>query len=55
MEGGIKPMSKKKKDFEVSMENIFSDLGLEHSDELLARAKLLHEVGALIQASGLSQ
>ena len=48
-------MSKKKKDFEISTENIFADLGLEQSDELMARAKLLHEVGALIGASGRSQ
>lgn len=48
-------MSKKKKDFEISIENIFSDLGLDHADELMARAKLLHEVGTLIKASGFSQ
>lgn len=48
-------MNKKKKDFEVTTDNIFADLGLEQSDELMARAKLLHEVGTLIEASGLSQ
>lgn len=48
-------MTKKKKDFEVTTGNIFADLGLEQSDELMARAKLLLEVGTLIKASGLSQ
>ncbi|NGX61076.1 MAG: hypothetical protein K940chlam9_00556 [Chlamydiae bacterium] len=48
-------MKKKGKKYEVTEGNIFADLGLEQSDELMARAKLLHEVGTLIKASGLSQ
>ncbi|MCH9627258.1 MAG: hypothetical protein S4CHLAM2_08930 [Chlamydiales bacterium] len=48
-------MSKKKKDLEITTDNIFADLGLDQSDELMARAKLLLEVGTLIKASGLSQ
>lgn len=39
----------------TSNNNIFSDLGLEKSDELLARAKLLNKVSSLIKESGLSQ
>ncbi len=48
-------MNKKSKKHEAVTDNIFADLGLEQSDELLARAKLLHEVGSLIKASSLSQ
>lgn len=47
-------MSQKEK-YEVTTNNIFADLGLESSDELMARAKLLQQVGALIKKSGLSQ
>lgn len=36
-------------------ENIFADLGLDQPEELLAKAKLLHEVGGLIKRSNLSQ
>ena len=43
------------KEYAVTTSNIFADLGLEPSDELLARAKLLREVGALVKNSGLSQ
>ena len=45
----------KDKDYEVSTDNIFEDLGLDQPDELLARAKLLRQVSALIKNSGLSQ
>ncbi len=48
-------MSKQSKDYEVTTSNIFADLGLNEPDELLAKAKLLHEVGSLIKASNLSQ
>ena len=41
--------------YEVSSGNIFSDLGLEESPELLARAQLLNDVSKLIKNSGLSQ
>jgi predicted XRE-type DNA-binding protein len=44
-----------KKEYEVTTDNVFADLGLESSDELIARAKLLQQVGALIRKSGLSQ
>ena len=40
---------------EVSDENVFSELELQNSDELLARAKLLNNVSSLIKESGLSQ
>ena len=43
------------KDYEVTEDNIFNDLGLDQPEELLARAKLLQEVGSLIKASKLSQ
>ncbi|NGX41857.1 MAG: hypothetical protein K940chlam7_00131 [Chlamydiae bacterium] len=46
---------KRNDDYEITTDNIFADLGLEQSEELLARAKLMHEVGALIKASQLSQ
>lgn len=45
----------KKFDFEVTEGNIFADLELDQPEELFARAKLLCEVGELIQKSGLSQ
>jgi len=48
-------MSSKKKDYEISTDNIFADLGLENSEELLTRARLMHELGLLIKASKLSQ
>lgn len=48
-------MSKKEVEYEVSKDNIFADLGLKQSDELMARAKLLSDVGSLIKASKLSQ
>lgn len=35
--------------------NVFADLGLEQSEELLARAKLLNDVSTLIKNSELSQ
>ena len=43
------------KEYEVSTDNIFADLGLDQPNELLAKAKLLHEVGGLIKNSNLSQ
>lgn len=48
-------MTKENIDYEVSSGNIFADLGLKESEELLARAKLLYDVGSLIKASQLSQ
>ena len=50
-----KLMNKKDKDYEVTTGNIFEDLGLDHPGELLARAKLLRQVSALIKNSKLSQ
>jgi predicted XRE-type DNA-binding protein len=44
-----------KKDYEVSSKNIFADLGLKDSEELLTRAQLMHEFGLLIKSSKLSQ
>ena len=46
---------KEEKNYEVSTDNIFADLGLEDSEELLTRAKLMHELGLLIKSSKLSQ
>ena|SRR3990167_1629502 len=46
---------KEDKDYEVATGNIFEDLGLDQPDELMARAKLLHQVSSLIKNSGLSQ
>lgn len=48
-------MTKQNQDYEVTTGNIFADLGLDQPEELLAKAKLLHEVSWLIKASGLSQ
>lgn len=51
-------MAKQKEEcpeYEVSSGNVFADLGLEQSEELLARAKLLNNVSTLIKNSGLSQ
>lgn len=45
----------KDKEYEVTTKNIFADLKLEESDELLARAKLLDQVSSLIKNSGLTQ
>jgi predicted XRE-type DNA-binding protein len=51
-----KKMSKEKKlDYEITTGNVFSSLGLDQPDELLARAKLLRKVSSLIKNSGLSQ
>jgi len=48
-------MGKKNKDYEVGSDNIFADLDLDQSDELMARAQLLQKVGSLMKASQLSQ
>lgn len=53
-----KIQSKKNKlptNYEITTDNIFNDLGLEQSDELLTRANLLNQVSSLIKESGLSQ
>lgn len=46
---------RKSKDYEVTRGNVFADLNLDQSEELLARAKLMHKVGTLIKKSGLPQ
>lgn len=48
-------MSDKKREFHITTGNIFEDLGLENSEELLMRSKLLSEVSDLIEATKLSQ
>lgn len=48
-------MIKESPEYELSSGNVFADLGLEQSEELLARAKLLNDVSTLIKNSGLSQ
>lgn len=45
----------KEPDYEVTTGNIFAALECDQPDELLARAKLLDQVSALIKNSGLSQ
>lgn len=47
--------SKTEKEYEISSENIFADLGLEDSEELLTRAQLMHQLSMLIKSSKLSQ
>lgn len=42
-------------EYEISSGNVFADLGLDQSEELLARSKLLNDVSTLIKNSGLSQ
>ena len=42
-------------EYQISSGNVFADLGLDQSEELLARAKLLNDVSTLIKNSGLSQ
>lgn len=39
----------------VTTDNIFADLGLDNSDEMLTRSDLMSEVVSLIRKSGLSQ
>ena len=46
---------KKEIDYEVTEGNIFAALELDQPEELLARAKLLHQVSSLIKNSQLSQ
>jgi predicted XRE-type DNA-binding protein len=40
---------------EKSCGNVFADLGLPDSDELLAKAKLAHRIGEFIRERGLTQ
>jgi len=47
--------NKQGKDNDVSSGNVFADLGLENSEELFARAQLMHQLGLLIKSSKLSQ
>jgi len=48
-------MSRKKEELKLTEGNIFADLGLENSEELVARSELLSEVSRLIKTSELSQ
>jgi predicted XRE-type DNA-binding protein len=48
-------MNKEMKEYEITRDNIFADLGLEQPEELFTKAKLLHKVGSLIKASKLTQ
>jgi predicted XRE-type DNA-binding protein len=50
-----KKVKEENKIFEVTEGNVFEALGLDQPDELLARSKLLMQVGALIENSGFSQ
>jgi len=55
MEGEQEKMTDKKEKYHVTEGNIFADLGLEQSEELLARSKLLTRITDLIKASKLTQ
>lgn len=49
-------MSKQKKiAYEVGSGNVFADLGLEHAEELLTRAKLGHTVRMILEKKKLKQ
>ena len=48
-------LMKEYSEYEVTSGNIFADLELDQSEELLARAQLLDQVSSLIRASKLSQ
>ncbi len=48
-------MAKKETDFEVTEGDVFSALGEENANELVAKSELLSEIGDLIEKSGLSQ
>ena len=49
-------MSKQKKvEYEVGSGNVFTDLGLEHAEELLTRAKLGHTVRMILEKKKLKQ
>jgi len=45
----------KGKDFQVTEDNIFADLGLDDADEMITRSDLMSEVISIIRKSGLSQ
>jgi predicted XRE-type DNA-binding protein len=42
-------------DHEISSGNVFADLGLPHPEEALAKAKLAHQIGVLIDKAKLNQ
>lgn len=44
-----------KKTYSVTADNIFADLGLDDSDEMVTRSDLMSEVVSLIRKSGLNQ
>ena len=48
-------MAKQKPDYEVSSGNVFADLGLQNSEEGLAKAELAQKITAVMQAKGLTQ
>lgn len=45
----------KKSGFSESTGNIFADLGRPNAEELLAKAKLAHEIACIIEKRGLTQ
>jgi predicted XRE-type DNA-binding protein len=45
----------KKSNFIASSGNVFADIGCEDAPELLAKAKLAHEIASIIKARGLTQ
>ncbi|MEI6242666.1 MAG: helix-turn-helix transcriptional regulator [Chlamydiota bacterium] len=45
----------KEKNFHITEDNIFADLGLNDSDEMVTRSDLMSEVVSIIRKSGLSQ
>ena len=48
-------MTKEGPDYEVSSGNVFADLGLPDSDELLAKAALVHQIASIASHRHLTQ
>jgi len=48
-------MPKRQRDYTVSSENVFADLGLPNPEEALAKAELAHKITVLIRDKGLTQ
>jgi predicted XRE-type DNA-binding protein len=48
-------LSSKSQDYEISSGNVFKDLGLSEAPELLAKARLAHRIGQLIEKRRMTQ
>ena len=51
----MKKENQKDNNFEIGSDNIFADLELKDSDELIIRAELLREISSIIKQSKLTQ